>query len=93
MLECKSTFLQVDLSQLATKEQGPMALSLGGGLSPTPAASPTRAFLLKAEGLISMAMEVSELLSWAVLDTPGLTSGSSTPKRPGSLALAAALPS
>ena len=44
MLEGKSTFLQVDLSQSATKEQGPKALSLGGGLSPTPAVSPTRAF-------------------------------------------------
>ena len=39
-----------------------------------------------------MTMEVSELLSWEVLDIPGLASGSSTPKRPGSLALAAALP-
>ena len=37
-------------------------------------------------------MEVSELLSQAVLDTPGLASRSSTPKRPGSLALAAVLP-
>ena len=39
-----------------------------------------------------MTMEVSELLSQAVLDTPGLVSGSSTPKGPGSLALAVALP-
>ena len=44
MLEGKSTFLQVDLSQFATKEQGPKALSLGVGLSPTSATSPTRAF-------------------------------------------------
>ena len=35
-----------------------------------------------------MTMEVSKLLSWAVLNTSGLASGSSTPKRPGSLALA-----
>ena len=44
MLEGKSTFLQVDLSQSATKEQGPKVLSLGSGLSPTPTTSPTRAF-------------------------------------------------
>ena len=39
-----------------------------------------------------MTMEVSKLLSWAVLDTSGLASRSSTPKRPGSLALATPLP-
>ena len=44
MLKGESTFLQVDLSQLATKEQEPKALSLGSGLSPTPASSLTRAF-------------------------------------------------
>ena len=44
MLEGESTFLQVDLSQSTTKEQEPKALSLGGGFSPTPAASPARAF-------------------------------------------------
>ena len=44
MLKGESTFLQVDLSQSATKEQESEALSLGGGLSPTSAASPTRAF-------------------------------------------------
>ena len=83
--------LQVDLSQTATEEQEPKAPYPGGGLSPTPAASPTQAFPLKA-GQISMTMEVSELLSWAVQDTPGPVSGSSTPKRPGSPALVAMLP-
>ena len=39
-----------------------------------------------------MIMEVMELISWAVLDTSGLASRSSTPKRPGSLALATLLP-
>ena len=63
LLEGKSTFLQVDLSQSTTKEQEPRALSPGGGLSPTPPISPTRAFPPKAEGQISMTMEVSELLS------------------------------
>ena len=92
ILEGESTFLQVDLSQSATKEQESKALSLGSGLSPTPATSPTRAFPPKVEGQISMTMEVSELLSRAVLDTSGLASGSSTPKRPGCLALATPLP-
>ena len=83
---------QVDLSQPATKEQESKAPSLDGSLSPIPAASPTRPLLHKAEGQISMTMEVSELLSWAVLDTSGLASGSSTPKRPGSLAFTTPLP-
>ena len=39
-----------------------------------------------------MTMKVSELLSWAFLDMSGLVSRSSTPKRPGSLALATPLP-
>ena len=39
-----------------------------------------------------MTMEVSEILSWAVLDTSDLASRSSTPKRPGSLVLATSLP-
>ena len=39
-----------------------------------------------------MTMEVSELLSQAVLDTSGLLSRSSIPKRPGSLALGTLLP-
>ena len=92
MLKGESTFLQVDLSQSATKEQGPKALSPGSGLSSTSATSPNRAFPPKVEGQISMTMEVSELLYWAVLDTPGLAFGSSIPKRPGSLALATVLP-
>ena len=92
LLRGESPFLQVDLSQFATEEQEPKAPSLGGGLSPTPTGSPTWAFPPKAEGQISMTMEVSELLSHVVLDTPGLVSRSSTPKRPGSLALVVALP-
>ena len=39
-----------------------------------------------------MNMEVSKLLSWVTLDTSGQASGSSTPKRPVSLALASSLP-
>ena len=81
MLKSEPTFLQVDLSQLATKEQESKAPSCSSGLSPTPAASPTRALPPKAEGQISTTMEVSKLLSQAVLDTSGLASRSSTPKR------------
>ena len=39
-----------------------------------------------------MTMEVRKLLSQAALDTSGIASRSSTPKRPGSLALATLLP-
>ena len=92
MLKGEPTFLQVDLSQSAIKEQESKALSHGSGLSSTPATSPTRALPPKAEGQINMTMEVSKLLSQAVLDTSGLASRSSTPKRPGSLALATPQP-
>ena len=92
MLKGKSTFLQVDLSQSATKVQEPKATSQGSDLSPTPTGNPTWAFPPKAEGQIGMTMEVSELLSWAALNTSDIASGSSTPKRPGSLALATPLP-
>ena len=44
LLGGKSTPLQVDLSQSATEEQEPKAPYPGGGLSPTPAGSPTQAF-------------------------------------------------
>ena len=57
MLKGKSTFLQVGLSQSATKVQEPK--TQGGDLSPIPTSSPTQAFPLKAEGQISMTMEVS----------------------------------
>ena len=92
MLEGESTFLQVDLSQSTTGGQESKALSLGSGSSPTPAASPTQDFPPKVEGQISMTIEVSELLSQAVLDTSEIASRCSTPKRPGSLALATPLP-
>ena len=92
MLEGGSTFLQVDLSQSTTREQESKALSLSSCLSPMPANSPKRAFPPKAEGQISMTMEVRKLLSQAVLDTSGLVTRNSTPKRPGSLALATLLP-
>ena len=92
MLKGESTFLQVDLSQSVTKEQESKAPSLGGGLSPNKAASTTRALSPKAEGQITMTMEVSKLLSQAVLDNSGLASRSSTPKRPGPLLLATPLP-
>ena len=43
LLKGKPTFLQVDLPQSTTKGQESKAPSLGGGLSPPLAASPTRA--------------------------------------------------
>ena len=92
LLEGKPTLLQMDLSQSSTKGQEFKGQSLGTGLSPPSAASLNRALPPKAEGQISMTMEVSKLLSRAVLDISGLASGSSTPKRPGPLALATTLP-
>ena len=92
MIKGESAFPQADLSQSATTEQESKALSLGGGLSSTPATSPTQGLPPKVEGQISMTMEVSKLLSKAVLDISGLTSRHYIPKRPGSLALATPLP-
>ena len=86
MLEGKSAFLQVDLSQSTTKEKEFKVLSLGGGSNTTMAASPTQVFPPKVESQISMSMEVS-----MVLDTSSQALGSSTPKRPVSLALASSL--
>ena len=71
MVKGEPTFLQVDLSQSTTKEQESKALSLGSGSSPALATSPTRTLPPKVESQISMTLEVSKLLSWAVLDTSG----------------------
>ena len=92
MLKDESTFLQVDLSQSATKEQEPKALSLRQWFKPCSCHKLCQGCSPQVEGQISMTMEVSELLSKAVLDTSGLAPASSTPKRPGSLALATLLP-
>ena len=92
MLEGESAFLQVDLSQSATKEHEFKVLSLGSGLNTTPAASLTWAFPPKVESQFSMTMELSELLSQVALDTSGQALGSSTPKWPVSLVLASSLP-
>ena len=92
MLKGEPTFLQVDLSQFTTKGQESKALSLSSDLSPTLASHPTRALPIKVEGQRSMTTEVSKLLSWAVLDTSGLASINSTPKRSESLAVATPLP-
>ena len=92
MLEGKSTFLQVDLSQSATKEQEFKVLSFSNCSNTTLAANPTQAFPPKVDSQVSMTMDVSELLSQLALDTSGQAPGSSTPKRPVFLALASSLP-
>ena len=92
MLEGKSTFLQVDLSQSATKVQEPKTTSQRQWFEPYSYQQPHPGLPPKAEGQISMIMEVSEIISQAALDTSGIASRSSTPKRPGSLALATLLP-
>ena len=50
MLKGKPTFLQVDTSQFATREQESKALPPGSDLSPNPATHPMRALTLKVEG-------------------------------------------
>ena len=84
--------LPVDILQSTTKGQEPEVLPFGGHSSPIPTASPIRAHPPKAEGQVSMTMEVRELLSQVALDTSGHTSGSSTPKRLEPVVLVTPLP-
>ena len=79
LLRGKPASLPVDFLQSTTKGQEPKAPLFGSHLTPIPTASPIRAHPPKAEGQVSMTMEVRELLSWVALDTSGHASGSSTP--------------
>ena len=92
LLGGEPTSLPVDILQSTTKGQEPKAPPLGGHSTPIPTASPIRAHPPKAEGQVSMTMEVRELLSWAALDTSGHASGSSTPKRVEPMVLVTPLP-
>ena len=71
MLGGKPIYLPVDIPQSAMKGQESRAPSPGGHSIPILTTSPIRAPLPKAEGQVSMIMEVRELLSWVVLDTSG----------------------
>ena len=81
MLGGKPVYLLVDIPQSASKGQESKAPSPSGHSIPILTASPIRAPPPKAEGHISMTMEVKELLSQAVSDTSGHVLGGSTPKR------------
>ena len=60
---------------------------LGGGSTSTSPTCPAIVPPPRVDSQVSMTMEASELLSQVVLDTSGQASGSSTLKRPVSLAL------
>ena len=89
VLDDEPTFLQVELSQFMTEECESKAPIPGSDSTSTSPTCPVMALPLKAESQVSMTMEVTELLSWAVLDTSSQALGSSTPKRPVSAALGA----
>ena len=81
MLRGEPIYLPVDIPQSTMKGQESKAPSPGNHSIPIMTAGPIRAPLPKAEGQVSMTMEVRELLSQVVLDTSGHASGGFTPKR------------
>ena len=92
LLSGKPIYLKVDIPQPITEVPELKALHL---ISCSPSiliASPVRPLPPKAEGEVSMTMEVSKLLSQAGLDTSEHASGSSTPKRWEPMVLVTPLP-
>ena len=77
----KSMYLEIDIPQPMAKELDWKALPLGR-CSAIIISSLLKTTPQKLEREISMTREVRSLLSWAMLDTSGHGSGSSTPKRP-----------
>ena len=92
LLSSKPVYLKVDILQ--SNMEGPelKAPPLGGHPPSTSIASPVRPPLQKAEGEVTMTMEVRELLSQVGLDTSEHESGSSTPKRLEPVVLVTPLP-
>ena len=91
LLGGKPIYLKVDIPQSIV--EGPkVKVPPPGSQSSLLDASPIRAPLPKAEGEVSMTMEVKELLSWVELDMSGHTSGNSTPKRLEPMVLVTPLP-
>ena len=78
----------------AVQHGGPelKAPPLGGHSPSISIASPARLPLSKAEGEVSMTLEVRKILSQAGLDTSEHASGSSTPKRQKPVVLVTSLP-
>ena len=92
LLSGKPIYLKVDIPQSNTEGPELKAPSLSGHSPSTLIASPVRPPLPKAEGEVSMTMEVRELLSQVRLDTSEHASGSSTPKRQEPVVLVTPLP-
>ena len=91
LLGGKPIYLKVDIMPSIT--EGPKLKVLPpGSHSSILIASPTRAPPLKAEGVVSMTMEVRDLLFWVGLDMSGHISGNSTPKRLEPVVLVTPLP-
>ena len=84
-------YLKVDTLQSIV--EGPkLTLLPPGSQSSLLSASPNRAPQPKAEGAVSMTIEVRVLPSWAGLDMSGYASGNSTPKRLEPVVLVTPLP-
>ena len=85
-------YLKVDILQCIMEGPKLKVPPSGGHSSSILIASPIRAPLPKAEGGVSMTMEVRELLSQVGLDMYGHISGNSTPKRLEDVVLVTPLP-
>ena len=85
-------YLKVDIPQSITEGPKLKVLPPGGPSSSILIASPIRGSVPKAEGEVSMTMEVRELLSQVGLDMSGHVSGNSTPKRLQHMVLITPLP-
>ena len=81
LLGSKPIYLKVDIPQFIMEGPKLKAPPPGSHFFSILIASPIRAPLPKAEGEVSMTMEVRELLSQVGLDMSGHVSGNSTPKR------------
>ena len=92
LLRGKPIYLKVDILQSIKEGLELKALPLSGHSSSILITSPVRPPPPKAEGEVSMTTEVRDLLSWAVLDTSELESGSSIPKRWEPMVLVTPLP-
>ena len=80
MLNDEPTFLQVDIFQFTMDEHDSKTTFLSSGSTSTSPTCPAMEPPPKVQTKVSMTMEVSELPSWAALDTFGRASGCSTPK-------------
>ena len=92
LLGSNPSYIKVDILQPTMDEPKLKALPLSGHPPSVLITSPVRPPLPKAEGEVSMTMEVRELLSQVAMDTSEHASGSSTPKRWEPMVLVMPLP-